>query len=115
MRTKPTRFYSNKQEQEVSKILDGKRVANSGAATFVGGDVQTDLFLIECKTSTTQRQSMSIKCEWLDKLEEERVGMKKKYKALVFDFGPNTDRHYVIDEKLFRKLNDYMKEEYNGN
>lgn len=108
MRNKPTRFYSDKQEKSVAKVLNGKQVANSGAARFVGGDVQTDLFLIECKTATTEKKSMSIKNEWLEKLEDERIGMKKQYKTLVFDFGPNTDRYYVIDEKLFKLLNEML-------
>ena len=61
MRNRPTRFYSNRQEKAVAKAVDGKQVANSGAARFVGGDVRNDNFLIECKTTTTNKQSFSIK------------------------------------------------------
>lgn len=30
----PTRFYSNKQEKKVAKVVGGKKVANSGATAF---------------------------------------------------------------------------------
>ena len=64
---KPTRFYSNKQEKKVAKAVQGKQVANSGATPFYKGDVITDNWLIECKTSTNVKASFGIKREWLEK------------------------------------------------
>jgi hypothetical protein len=29
-----------------------------------------------------------------------------------FDFGPNTDRYYVIDEKMMKFLVEKLKEDY---
>ena len=75
MRNKPTRFYSSQQEKKVANAIGGKTVANSGAATFVGGDVQNKHFLIECKTTINPKKSFSIKEEWLDKLREEAIGI----------------------------------------
>jgi len=100
---RPTRFYSNKQEKQVAKVVRGKQTPNSGATAFVKGDVATDNWLIECKTSTTEKSSFSIKQEWLDKNREEAFAMNKDYNALCFDFGPNTSRYYVIDEKTFKE------------
>lgn len=105
---RPTRFYSKKQEQAVAKSVGGKRVANSGATMFSKGDVVTDLFLLECKTCIEPRQSFSLKKEWFDKNKEEAFAMHKDYSAVVFDFGDN-ERHYVIDESLFRQLIHYLE------
>lgn len=101
---RPTRFYSDKQEKKVAKAVSGKQTANSGATAFSKGDVITAEWLIECKTSTSEKQSFSIKREWLDKNREESFAMRKDYNALCFDFGPDTERYYVIDEKTFKRF-----------
>ena len=101
---KSTRYYSGRQERKVAKSLNGRTVANSGASDFVAGDVTTDNFLIECKTCTTEKKSFSIKKEWLEKNKEEAFEMGKSYSALAFNFGPDTENYYVIDERLFKKL-----------
>ena len=106
-----TRYYSTKQEKAVSKAVSGKRTPNSGAAKFVGGDVTTDKFLLECKTATTAKQSFTIKKAWLEKNEDERFAMGKDYSALVFDFGDNGKRYYVIDEQLFVRLTELLEDE----
>ena len=104
MRNRPTRFYSNKQEKRVAKAIKGKKVANSGAAKFVAGDVATDKWLIECKTTTaTEKASFSIKREWLEKIREEAFAMGKDYNALAFDYGDGK-QFYIIDEKTFRQI-----------
>lgn len=110
MVVKPTRWYSKRQENEVAKAVGGKRVANSGATAFSKGDVSTDFFLIECKTVTSPRESVSIKKRWLQKNEEERFAMGKDYSALAFDFGDGI-RYYIIDEQLFKALLNLLKEE----
>lgn len=101
---KPTRWYSNRQEKAVAKAIGGKKTANSGATTFSKGDVTTDNWLIECKTATSEKQSFSIKKEWLKKNKEEAFSMGKDYNALVFDFGDNDERYYIIDERTFKLL-----------
>ena len=107
----PTRFYSSKQEKQVAKAVGGKKVANSGATAFEKGDVTTDNFLIECKTCTTEKKSFSIKKEWLEKNKEEAFEMGKSYSALAFNFGPDSENYYVIDEKLFKELIEYLDKE----
>lgn len=107
---RPTRFYSDRQEKHIAKAVKGRQTANSGATAFSKGDVVTEQFLIEAKTCTTERSSFSIKKEWLEKNEEEKFAMGKDYSALVFDFGDGI-QHYVINENLFIKLVNYLKEE----
>ena len=109
MRTKPTRFYSKKQENSVAKKMEGQRTANSGATAFQKGDVVLSDWLIECKTSTMERASFSVKRDWLDKNKEEAFAMRKTYNALCFDFGDFGDRYYVIDEKTFKEMVELLK------
>ncbi len=98
------RFYSNKQEKQIAKAISGKQVANSGATKFNKGDVTTDNWLIEAKTCTKEKQSFSIKHEWLIKNKEEAFDMGKEYNALAFNFGPDMQNYYVIDEYTFKEL-----------
>ena len=101
---RPTRFYSNQQEKKVAKAVGGKQVSNSGATAFNKGDVTTDNILIECKTCCDDRKSFSIKKEWLEKNKEEAFAMGKDYSVLAFNFGPNSENYYVIDEKTFKEF-----------
>lgn len=113
MNNRPTRYYSNKQEKHVAKALGGKQTANSGATAFSKGDVRTDDWLIECKTKTTDSKSISIQREWIDKNEEEAFAMGKQYSAVCFDFGDG-ENHYIISEKMFKRLIQLVKEDDNG-
>ena len=108
---KPTRYYSKQQEKKIAKAVGGKRQANSGATAFQKGDVITDQFLIEAKTKTTDCKSFTIKEDWLLKNEEEAFAMGRD-SALCFDFGPSANkRYYVISERLFDLLQQYMRED----
>lgn len=109
---KPTRFYSSRQEKAVAKVVGGKQTANSGATALQKSDVLNDLFSLECKTKTTNSDSISIKREWFEKQLKESIQMGKKYSAIVFNFGPDTpynENKYIIDESLFRELLDYLR------
>lgn len=101
---KPTRYYSNRQETAVAKAIGGRKVANSGATAYDKGDVSTDKVLIECKTKMTDSKSISIQKEWLDKLKDESIYMKKPFYTLVFNFGEHSDNYYVINESLYLQL-----------
>lgn len=106
-----TRKYSKKQEDRVAKVVGGKVNANSGATSFFKGDVRTDHLLVECKTSTKEVKSVSIKKEWLEKLNEERFAMGKQYSVLAFDFGDGKD-YFIIDKRLMSILLDTLEKYY---
>lgn len=107
-----TRYYSNRQEKKVAKAVKGRKTANSGATAFQKGDVVTKDWLIECKTKVKDSTSFTVKEEWLLKNEEEAFAMGKNNSALVFDFGPNSDkRYYIISERLFQVLQQYLEED----
>lgn len=111
---RPTRFFSNKQEKQVAKAVKGKQTSNSGATKFQKGDVTNDLFLLECKTHTEYRKQFTIQHEWIKKNTEEAFAMGKDYSAVVLDFGDG-ENHYLINEKLFKKLLNCLREENNDN
>lgn len=105
MNKNSTRYYSSKQEKHIAKIVQGKCQANSGATLFSKGDVKTDNWLFEAKTCMTDKQSFSIKKEWLTKLENEAFAMNKEFFALAFNFGPNNGKNfYIMDEKTFKQI-----------
>lgn len=108
---KPTRYYSKKQETSVASAINGKVQVNSGATDFKKGDVYNDLFLVECKTKVKTSDSISIKKDWVVKNNHERAFMGKPYSALAFSFGPNETNYYVIDEDMFKYLNEKLRED----
>lgn len=99
-----TRYYSKIQEKGVAKILSGKTTPNSGATPYKKGDVSSDSWLIECKTCMTNKQSFSIKKAWLQQLREDAIGQGKMDYALVFNYGPNQENYYIINERKFKEI-----------
>ena len=107
--SKPTRYFSSKQEKRVAKDLNGNLSINSGATPFSKGDLSLDEFSIECKTKTKHSDTISIKKEWLEKINEESLFMGKPYWALCFNFGPDEDNYFILDEITFKELVDNGK------
>ena len=106
-----TRYYSERHENSVCEALGGYRQPNSGAAKFSVGDVsvKTGRFkiLIECKTCMEDKESFSIKKEWLDKNQKELRMGGYDMSALCFNFGPSSTHNsnlYVINESLMEYL-----------
>ena len=60
--------------------------------------------LIEAKTCMTEKQSFSIKKDWIKKNEEERFALRKSNSCICFNFGPDSDNYYVINERLMQYL-----------
>lgn len=107
----PTRSYSSKQEKSVSEAVGGKVQKNSGATAFAKGDVITsgkNSFLLECKTKTSASESISIKKEWFEKNKQECLLTGTPHQAVVFNFGPGEENHYIIDEYLFLELLNHL-------
>jgi len=109
----PTRHYSSTQEKTVAKAVNGKVQKNSGATDFAKGDIITsgvNSFLLECKTKTSASESISIKKEWFEKNKQECLLTGTPHQAVVFNFGPDQENHYIIDEYLFQFLKDKLDE-----
>ena len=106
-----TRYFSTKQEIYIGNLVGGRVQAGSGNTGFNKGDIVTDSWLYEAKTSMTPKNSFSIKKEWITKNELERMEMHKPYSAIVFQFEPDGTNYFVIDEKTFKKLLDKFENE----
>lgn len=66
-----TKKKSQLQEKRVAKQFNGKTVVASGSIWSNKGDVRSDKFLIECKTTDTKHYSLSAKT-W-EKIEREAI------------------------------------------
>lgn len=110
---KSTRYFSDRQEKAIAKALNGRQVSGSGASVFQKGDVSLRNMLIEAKTSVTEKPSYSVKKEVIDKIHKEARSMRKLFAVLAFNFGPNSENYYVIDEDTMKFLVDKIIEEYN--
>lgn len=99
-----TRYFSSAMEASVAKALGGHQQPNSGAAKFNKGDVITESFLIECKVPMSDKDSFSIKREWIEKNRLEAFQIRKPNQALAFRFSPEGETFYVISEKLMKEL-----------
>lgn len=118
---KPTRYYSSKQEEHVARLLGGKTQPNSGATPFFKGDVIAKGFVVECKTSTSVKESFSIKREWLEGVDKERMEMRQPFCALAFQFCPQdmgepfNRNWYVVDEYTFQLMLESLVKEHGIN
>ncbi len=109
--TESTRYYSDKQEKSVCKLLGANQSPNSGAGKFRKGDVFTESFLIECKTCMKDKDSFSIKKDWIIKNKAEAFTQRKSNQAIAFNFGPDQENYFVINEKLMKYLIEKLREE----
>lgn len=110
-----TRYYSNIQEQSVCKLLGATQQSNSGAGNFNKGDViqREASMLIECKTVTTPKTSVSIQKDWIEKNKKEAFTQRLSNCCVAFNFGPNESNYFVIDESLMKFLIEKLIEENN--
>lgn len=112
--TESTRYYSDKQERYISKLLGGQQTANSGAGKWAKGDVivKEAGISIECKTTLTEKSSVSVKKEWLEKHKRESWEDRMSNSAVAISFTPEGNVNYfIIDEKLMKFLVEKLKEE----
>lgn len=94
---------SVRQEERVAKLFNGQRTPQSGGGKWKKGDVLSQNFLIECKTSISPKSSYSVSREVLCKADEERREMGKPFYALAFTFGDEED-FFVVDKRTMLYL-----------
>jgi len=101
-----TRHFSDIHEKSVCRALGATQQSNSGAGLFAKSDVvnREASLIVECKTCMKEKDSFSIKKEWLEKNSKEAKEMNMFNSALCFNFGPDTDNYYVISEKIMKFL-----------
>ena len=106
-----TRYFSNIHEESVAKVLGGRIQPSSGNGNFKKGDVITNSFLIECKTCIKDKESFSIKKEWLEKNKKEAFSQGLSNYCIAFNLGPDQPNYFIINEKLMKYLVEKIEEE----
>jgi len=105
-----TRYYADQHEKSICKALGARQTSGSGSNRFEKGDVVVpDIMLIEAKCSMSDKKSVSIKEEWLDKLKQETFRNRLRFSSLCFNFCPDGANYYIIDELLMKYLIDILK------
>ena len=110
-----TRAASDRHEKSVCRALGAQQQSNSGAGVWRKGDVlQFEAStLIECKTCMADKDSFSIKKEWIKKNKEEAFTQRMMNSCIAYNYGPDQPNYYIIDEKLMKFLIEKLIEEYN--
>lgn len=113
--TEATRYFSDRQEKQVVKLIGGKQTANSGAGKWSKGDVVLPeaSLMVECKTQVENKDSFRLKKEWLEKNLTEAKQSHYLNNCLAFNFGPDKENYFIIDEKLMKFLVEKLIEDNN--
>lgn len=91
---------SQKQEKSVAKKFNARLTAASGALWGMKGDVRSDRFLIECKT--TEKDFYTLTAKVWEKIQEEAIQDHMRTPLMVIDLK-DTDRYVVFRPKDFNK------------
>jgi Holliday junction resolvase len=106
---------SQKQERRITKSLqeikeEARQTMSSGAIWFNKSDVVSKNFRIEAKTRTKPSKSITIKKEWLEKIEKEAF-LTGKTPALAFSFGDGKD-YFILTDKDFYEIVERLGTDY---
>lgn len=104
--TESTRYFSDKQELSICKSLGASKQPNSGAGKFRKGDCfhQEASLLIEAKCNMTEKESFSVKKDWIIKNKQECLAQRLSNSCIAFNFGPDQENYFVINERLMKFL-----------
>lgn len=91
---------SQKQEKSVAKKFNARLTAASGALWGMKGDVRSDKYLIECKT--TEKDFYTLTAKVWEKIQEEAIQDHMRTPLMVIDLK-DTDRYVVFRPKDFNK------------
>ena len=100
MKMKTVKKRSQKQEKSVAKKFGGKVTAASGALWGMKGDVRTDKFLIECKT--TEKKYYTLTAKVWEKIAEEALKDHMRTPLMLIDLE-DSERYVVFSPKDFVK------------
>lgn len=92
---------SQKQEKSVAKDFNAKVTVASGALWGMKGDIRSDKFLIECKTTAKTYYSLTAKT-W-EKIEQEAIRDHMRIPLMVIDLE-DRDRVVVFRMKDFKDV-----------
>jgi hypothetical protein len=93
---------SGKQEKRLAKLTGGRKTIASGAFSDKG-DVETDLFLVECKITGNKSFRITLK-DW----ETIRIHALRKHKTGIMHLDISGTRLFVIPEFLLKEVEDAL-------
>ena len=88
-------------ETDAAELVGGKRHRGSGASPWKKSDASSNVFQVECKQ--TGNESLSLKLEWLTKIEREAMGCGK-VPALHVRFLKNQSDWVMIPAYMLKRL-----------
>ena len=91
---------SQKQEKSVAKKFNARLTAASGALWGMKGDVRSDKYLIECKT--TEKDYYTLTAKVWEKIQEEAIQDHMRTPLMMIDLK-DTDRYVVFRPKDFNR------------
>lgn len=65
-----------RQEEQAAELVGGRRHSGSGSQVFRKSDASSRDYQVECKQ--TEKESISLKLSWLEKISREAEGMGKE-------------------------------------
>ena len=101
---------SKKQEERIAKLFNTTPTPRSGGGNWKKGDVLSENYLIECKTSVTPKLTYSVKKLDLDKAKHEARQMRKENSILSFTIGENFEDYFIVDTKFIKDYLGYKKQ-----
>ena len=84
--SKPTKYYSERQENRIASYLGWETVVGSGATPTKPGDIYSDQWLGECKTHIKRTTKITFKLDHWEKIRKEAQS-KFKFPILFTDNG----------------------------
>lgn len=100
---------SLEQEERLAKLFGGNRTPRSGGGAWKKGDVLSEDWFIEAKTTVKPSLSYSVNKAILDKADHERAEMHKPYAALAFTLGESREDYFVVSAKTMRAIIEQQK------
>ena len=91
---------SQKQEKSIAKKFNARLTAASGAMRGMKGDVRSDKYHNECKT--TEKDYYTLTAKVWEKIQEEAIQDHMRIPLMVIDLK-DTDRYVVFRPKDFNK------------
>lgn len=98
---------SQLQEKSVAKDLNAKTVVASGALWGAKGDVRSDKYLIECKTTDKPYYSLTL-ATW-EKIEKEATRDGLRIPVMCIDVNGGKDRYAVFLSKHFQHYKSFCE------
>lgn len=95
-----TKSFSTIQESSIAKYLGWDIVPASGARSFHPGDIQSETWLGECKTHTTETSSILFDIKVWKKLAIEAMSLGKRPVLFVDNGTQRIDSTWVMFERV---------------